>query len=94
MVERREEVGLDELSGGLRLGEGDVVLHACAQLRQHVLHVGEVRLVDLDLVGLLEAAQQLLVDVLRPVEVGEVAVGLERLGRLWAASTVSGSPNE
>ena len=95
VVLERGVIDLPELAGGDQLREvvaadhRDVVGLACADLRDHLILVLEVRLVDRDAVVLLEAGDDLRIDVLRPVEVVEVAVDL-RLDRRGTSAGARG----
>ena len=80
-------VGLEQAVDPLGAREDQVVVVARPQLGHHALHRVEVGLAHLDAVLLLELLDQLRLDVLRPVEVDEVAVRLrldDLLGRLLA----------
>ena len=76
LVEAQQLVALDQPLGPVRGREDHVVAVARAQLGHHAVHRVEVGLAHLDAVALLELLDQLRVEVLRPVEVDEVAVGL------------------
>jgi hypothetical protein len=81
LVDLEQLVGLAQAVDPLSAGEDQVVAVARPQLGHHALHRVEVGLAHLHAELLLELLEQLRLEVLRPVEVDEVAVRL-RLDQL------------
>ena len=93
-VDLQQLIALDQPVRELGAREDQVVLDAGAQLGHHRRHRVEVGLAHLHAVALLEALEQRRVDVLRPVEVDEIAVDLllDRLLRVLLRAARAAHP--